>query len=198
MMQEILKANIQLPPNQITMEGIAKKILLTSHKLVSHLKSEEIYEVSRRKEFDAYTIPMIDGAVQMLITAVEQEKKNTVNVPISKDVTVEVTRLNIENETEEDKKARDVIEQEIIPALANTYVYVVVLYMPSMEAAKGMVKRTDVIPFANAVMESARNRYEGTKVVEKDFALVEFDLNTTDVVEAQKRVSEARVTQLTI
>lgn len=214
MMEEILKAQTE---GSHAIESIAKRILILTHKNIHEIGEEDVERASNSATLDRFTGGQLQEARQMLLTAVRQEQEKMrkweeENKEESKDVVVEVKGLTLENPTEEDKKAKDFIERNIIPQIQveNTVVGAVMIYLPKKESAKTIVRREHVIQWANSVIKSAEKRYgHEVHVTPEDFMLIEYDImGEKELGERQKEAEEKgekytltfgdiRVTQLT-
>lgn len=69
-----------------------------------------------------------------------------------KDVHIEVNSLNVKEDDPATLKAKEVIEKEVIPKLADALVLVVVIHKPTNEHAERIVKVPMVRKFAEAII----------------------------------------------
>lgn len=214
MMENILKADTQ---GSDAIESIAKRILILTHKNIHEINEEDIERASNSVTLDRFTGGQLQEARQMLNIAVKEEQEKMrkweeENKEETKDVVVEVKGLNIENPTEEDIKAKEFIERNVIPQMQveNTVVGAVMVYLPKVESAKTIIRREHIIQWANSVIQSAEKRFGNTMDVRpEDFILIEYDImGEKDIEERQKEAEEKgekytltfgdiRVTQLT-
>jgi len=100
-----------------------------------------------------------------------------------KSVKVNVGALNLENPTQSDLDAKEMIEKKVLHQLGEQKVHVIVLHKPSNTNAALMVKQTDVRNFAEAAVDSLKalvkdlpeqemKQYE-ERMSNEDFAVIE-------------------------
>jgi len=99
-----------------------------------------------------------------------------------KDVTIQVNTLNVDENTPEGKKAKEVIENEIIPALANKRVLTVVVHKPSNISTSQTVKLPQVKQYARAAIANFPQPEEGRPVDVADFVIVEVNIDDSNLV----------------
>lgn len=96
-----------------------------------------------------------------------------------KDVNIRVNMLDVDAKDEATIKAKEVIESEIIPKLAEASVLVVVIHKPSNLFTAKIVK----LPHVRAFAEAAIKKYaDGVfDVREEDFSVVEYHFENKEV-----------------
>jgi len=93
------------------------------------------------------------------------------------DVTVRLSKINVDEKTEEGKLAKKKIEEEIIPAMAGRKVLVTVVHIPTGEFTARIVKLANVRAYANSVLHSwaKRNGKKEWEVDPAEFYVIEND-----------------------
>lgn len=115
-------------------------------------------------------------------TTVQQEGKDitTTEHPSGrKDVHIEVSMLDVKETDEATTKAKQVIEEKVLPKLADADVLVIVVHKHSHEHAERVVKLPHVRAYAEAVLKSYRERDPYAQA--DDFIVVEHHITNNSV-----------------
>lgn len=110
-----------------------------------------------------------------------------------RDVTIKVNKLDLDETDEATKKAQDVIENDILPKLAQRPVMVVVLHVPTKASTYKVVRLSDVRKYAEFAVDQfmktqATAEYMGNR---EDFVIIEQHLmcDREDVPQFDVKVS---------
>lgn len=104
-----------------------------------------------------------------------------------KDVTIGVQMLDVKEDTEAGKKAKEHIEDVVIPALADQDVLVVILHKPTNQHAERIVKAPHVRAFAQATVTafnealSKKHGIAGMESPSDEFVVIEHNIKNNTV-----------------
>lgn len=115
-------------------------------------------------------------------TTVQQEGKDittTEHASGRKDVHIEVSMLDVKESDEATTNAKKVIEEKVLPKLADKDVLVIVIHRKTNDHAERVVKLPHVRAYAEAVLKSYRERDQYAQP--EDFIVVEHNLTDQNV-----------------
>lgn len=100
--------------------------------------------------------------LRKIITRVKTELSKTIETREHddgrKDVTVHVNTLDVEPKDEATAKAKQVIEEQVIPAIADAQILVTVIHKPTNDSASFMCRRKHVRKYAEQVIEQREDK----------------------------------------